>query len=171
MYKVIFKFQGLDTIIECNSHDTMGQICNKFAFMMNIDIDNMIILYNSDMIDDKIELKLEEILNEDDKMRKEMNILLFERKRTTIIQEKKIKSEEIICPKCQENTFININNYKINFSQCPNGHVLNNILFKEFDETQNIDISKIVCDICKIKTKSNIFNSDFYKCNECKINI
>ena len=100
-----------------------------------------------------------------------MNILVFEKKRTTIYQEKNIQLKEIICPTCQENTFINISNYKINLNQCQNGHILNNILFKDFNETQKIDISKIKCDICKIKNKSNTFNNDFYKCNECKINI
>jgi len=172
MYKVKFQFQGQDNIIGCNSDDTMRQICNKFANMMNIDIDNIFFLYNSNIIDEEdFYLKFEEIINEDDKIRKEMNILVFEKKRTTIYQEKNIQLKEIICPTCQENTFINISNYKINLNQCQNGHILNNILFKDFNETQKIDISKIKCDICKIKNKSNTFNNDFYKCNECKINI
>ena len=172
MYKVKFQFQGQDNIIGCNSDDTMRQICNKFANMMNIDIDNIFFLYNSNIIDEEdFYLKFEEIINEDDKIRKEMNILVFEKKRNTIYQEKNIQLKEIICPTCQENTFINISNYKINLNQCQNGHILNNILFKDFNETQKIDISKIKCDICKIKNKSNTFNNDFYKCNECKINI
>ena len=171
MYKVKFNYKGQDTIIGCSSDDTMRQICDKYANMINIDIDDIYFLYNSYYIDKQFELKLEEIINKDDKLRKEMNILVFDRKKSTIYQEKKIQLREIICPKCKENTFININNYKINLNQCQNGHVINNILFKEFNETQNINISEIKCDICKIKNKSNTFNNDMYRCNECKINI
>ena len=171
MYKVIFKFKGFDTIIECSSDDTMRQICNKFVKMINIDIDDIFFLYNSNYIDKEFELKIEEFINKDDKIRKEMNILVFERKKTTIYQKKEIQLKEIICPICKENTFININNYKINLNQCQNGHSLNNILFKELNKTQSINISEIKCNICKIKDKSNTFNNNMYRCNECKINI
>ena len=76
MYKVIFKFEGADTIIGCSSDDTMRQICNKFAKMINIDIDDIYFLYNSYYIDKEFELKIEEFINKDDKIRKEMNILV-----------------------------------------------------------------------------------------------
>ena len=63
MYKVKFQFQGQDNIIGCNSDDTMRQICNKFANMMNIDIDNIFFLYNSNIIDEEdFYLKFEEII-------------------------------------------------------------------------------------------------------------
>jgi len=42
---------------------------------------------------------------------------------------------------------------------------------EEYEDTQNIDISKIVCDICKDKNKGNSYNNIFYRCNICKKNI
>ena len=36
---------------------------------------------------------------------------------------------------------------------------------------EKIDISKIKCDNCKIKNKSNTYNNEFYRCNICKMNI
>ena len=34
-----------------------------------------------------------------------------------------------------------------------------------------MDISKIVCNNCKIKNKSNAYNNGFYRCNIFKINL
>ena len=58
-------------------------------------------------------------------------------------------SKDIICPECKENILLDFENYKINLKGCKNNHKINNILFKEFEETQKIDISQIICDICK----------------------
>jgi len=50
-----------------------------------------------------------------------------------------------------------------------NNHEINNLLLNEYEN--NIDISKIICDNCKIKNKSNTYNNEFYRCNICKINL
>ena len=96
-----------------------------------------------------------------------MNILVNENNET-IIEENKI-SKEIICPKCNENILIELNEYKINLFNCKNNHKINNILLNEYEN--KIDISKIKCDKCKIKNKSNTYKNEFYRCNICKINI
>ena len=36
---------------------------------------------------------------------------------------------------------------------------------------KNIDLSEIKCDKCKINSKSNTFNIEFFICNECKMNL
>ena len=41
-----------------------------------------------------------------------------------------IKSKEIICPKCNENILIKIDEYKINLYNCKSNHEINNILLK-----------------------------------------
>ena len=46
-----------------------------------------------------------------------------------------------------------------------------NILFEEFEETQKIDISQIICDICKKYNKNTTYNNEFYICNTCNKNI
>ena len=48
---------------------------------------------------------------------------------------------------------------------------MENILLNEYNETQKIDISKIICDECKINNKNDSYNNIFYRCNECKKNL
>ena len=54
---------------------------------------------------------------------------------------------------------------------CKNGHIFDNISLNEFEKTQNIDESKIICDICKKIDKSITHDNIFYICNTCKINL
>ena len=82
----------------------------------------------------------------------------------------KINSKQVICPKCQENIRILFKDYKITLYECKNNHTINNILLNEFNNTQIIDLSKIICNNCKnIKSLSNSIK--FYKCNTCGINL
>ena len=61
-----------------------------------------------------------------------------------------IKSEEIICPICKKITFIDVSNYKLTFhNNCK--HNIRNILLKDYEETQNFNIS---CE-CKEENKEN----------------
>ena len=82
------------------------------------------------------------------------------------------QSKHIICPICNEICLINLNDYKISFSNCKNGHRFTNIMYDEFLDFQKIDESKIVCDKCKGKDKnkkSEVSNNLFYKCCTCNI--
>ena len=54
-----------------------------------------------------------------------------------------------------------MNEYKINLYDCKNRHRMNNILLNEFENTQYIDISKIICDECKEKNKGNTYKMNF----------
>ena len=59
---------------------------------------------------------------------------------------------------------MDIKDYKIELYECINGHKIENILLNEFEETQNIDLLNIICDICKKNNKSISYNNIFYKC-------
>ena len=67
--------------------------------------------------------------------------------------------------------FIYIKDFKINLYECKNGHEIKNILLNEFDETQSIELDKIICDTCKIKDKSKTYNNEFFKCLKCNKNL
>ena len=82
-----------------------------------------------------------------------------------------IESKQVICPQCKEICFFKIQNYKINLFDCINGHETNNIFLDEFSKTQNIDKSKIICNICNKINKSNSDNKQFFKCIQCKKNL
>ena len=64
-----------------------------------------------------------------------------------------IKSKDIICPQCKEPCRITTENSKIKLYECANGHTKEDIKFKDFDKTQNINESQIICDKCKFKIK------------------
>ena len=77
------------------------------------------------------------------------------------------KSPDIICPECKENILIKIEDYKIKLYDCKNKHTYDsNILFKNFENTQYIDISKVLCNNCKISKNEN---NEFYICMDCKM--
>ena len=80
-----------------------------------------------------------------------------------------INLKNIICPECGENTQIKIEGFKINLFGCKNGHNLKNILLENFENTQKLDNSKIICNQCKENNKNN--NNGFYYCLNCKINL
>ena len=61
-------------------------------------------------------------------------------------------------------------NYKISLFDCKNKHIKDNILLSQFENTQYIDESKIICEICKTN-KSLTFENNFFICITCKINI
>ena len=87
------------------------------------------------------------------------------------MQDTNVKSKFIICPICKENAKIKIKDFKISIFGCKKGHETNYITFDKYEDTQNIDISKIICGKCKEKNKSNTFNNEFFNCLTCKINI
>ena len=152
--------------MQCNINDKIKDIFKRFETKIGKDISKLFFIYNGNKINDNSFLN--EIINEEDKRRNIMNILVNENIKT-IIKENKIESKEIICPKCYENILIKLNEYKINLFNCKNNHEINNILLNEYEN--NIDISKIICNNCKIKNKNNTYKHEFYRCNICKINI
>ena len=81
------------------------------------------------------------------------------------------KSNVIICPECKENIKMNVKDYKINLSECKNGHKIENILLNEFEKTQIIGLNKIICNICRTNKKSTTYNNLFYKCLTCNYDI
>ena len=104
------------------------------------------------------------------KNRKKMNIIVTQSDEDKS-ENKKVVSKDIICPECKENILIDINNFKINLKGCKNNHIQNNILLNLFKEIQKIDLSNIICDICKENNKNNTHENEFYRCNTCNKNI
>jgi len=167
---VIFLYNGKQTIIPCMTNEKLSLICGRF--IREVDLDNSktyYYIYNGNIINK--ELNFDEQVNNEDRIRNKMNILVFDENTRNMNNENIKESDEIICPECKENILIKIEEYRINLYNCKNNHKINNILIKEFEETQKIDISKIICDICKEKNKSITYNNEMYKCLSCGINI
>ena len=82
-----------------------------------------------------------------------------------------VKSKEIICKACKEPCRIKTENYKIKLFECIIGHIIEDIKFIDFDNTQKINESEIICNNCKFKNKGNCPADEFYRCLNCKLNL
>ena len=166
MSKVDFIYNQITTTIECNYNEKMKEIFEKFSTKIGIDLNAVYFIYLGNKI--KEELNLEQIINE----KKIDNIKIFVHKIEDLNNKNLIlKSGNIICPICKEIAIINIKDYKINISGCKYRHIINDILFDKFENTQNTNIPKIICDNCKKWNKNNINQNLFYRCCECEINL
>jgi len=170
MVHFIFSYNGNDTIIKCKEDIKMENVLSKlYSINKEIIPSNIYLIYNGGIISD-YDLTFNELANSNDKVRKEMNILIYELNRSTIIEDENsiIKFKEIICPQCHENCRISFKDYSINLYDCKNGHETNNIPFERFEDTQKVDESKIICNLC---SRNKLTNRQFYFCLPCKQNI
>ena len=66
---------------------------------------------------------------------------------------------------------LQINNFKVRLYDCINEHDIDEISLEEFEDTQKIDESKIICQYCGNMNKCNSDNKSFFRCNSCKMNL
>ena len=168
MAQVNFNFNGKKTIIQCQKDEKMIDIFKRFNTKTNTDINSVYFLYGGNSIINT-DLKFSEIANDNDKLENSMNIVVNE-KDSEIATKTYAKSKEVICPECNETTKIIFEDYKILF-KCRNRHKSDYYFFDEYEKTQNIDISKILCEVCKHSNKSETYNNMFFRCITCKINL
>ena len=64
-----------------------------------------------------------------------------------------------------------IKEHKINLYGCKNIHKKENIKLDEYMETQNIDLSKIICNRCQKTNRAMTTDYGFFYCLECKMNL
>ena len=169
MKQVEFQYNGAITIIQCNENDKMKEICNKFAIKVGTEINSLYFICEGKLVN--YELTFNESLNNEGKNK--IIILVYSLKEKNEEKEDKsiVYSKDVICPICAEKSYIDIINYKISLYDCKNKHRMDNILIDEYEKTQYIEQSKIICDICKVNKKSETYKNEFYKCNICKINL
>ena len=172
MAQVEFQYNGTNTIIQCQENQKMSEICTNFVTKAHINENEINYFYDGKGgAEFNKNLTFNQMANSMDKIRKKMNILVISQDDNINNNNNIIKSKNIICPECNEDIKIKINNYKINLFECKNNHNINNISLKEFEDKQKINLINIKCEICKEKNKYNTYNNEFYKCNECNINI
>ena len=170
MISVNFELNNIETAIQCKANEKMKNICNYFVNKVGKDIKSLFFIYDGKILNENLlNLSFNEIANKIDKERNVMKILANEVITDTEIN-KKIISKAIICPECVENIRIDNSNYKIKLFDCKNDHI-KYLNFKEFENTQKVDESKIICDNCKERNKLNSYKNLFYKCNICEMNL
>ena len=161
MSEITFVYKGDKCIIQCEKNEKMSAVINSFYTKTLLPKDSVYFLFNGDKID--TEMTEDKIpLSEDNKKK----ILVYDYNDKD--QDEIIKSKEIICKTCQESSRIEINDYKITLYGCKNKHKTTDVKFNEFNQTQNINISKIICSFCPDKNKGNSYNKQFFRCLTCK---
>ena len=119
-------------------------------------------IYNGNVA--KNNIPLAQVINEDDRKRNVLSILVNKN------DFDEITHNSITCPKCFCEAEMSWEGYKAKL-KCPNGHFFNNLSVREFEKTQELELSKIVCDICKETKFIDCNPENFKRCSKCKINL
>ena len=163
MPEVIFVYNDNTISIQAQSNEILSLIIDRFCIKANVNRNNICFLYNGGILNEN--KTVDEIkINEENK-----KIIVYDN--NDINNNNNIKrSKEIICPECYKNIFMEINDYKIKLKNCINKHD-RNILIEEFENSQLINLSKIICNNCKINNMGDTYNNKFYRCLNCKMDI
>ena len=165
MSTITFLFQGVEIEIQCSKKEKFETIIKRFCEKVKVNRNQVNFLSKGKILDEQM-TEDQVPFNIDNK-----KFVTVDDNSDYLPADVIIKSKDIICPKCKEFASISIDdNYKISIINCKNVHKTENILISEFEETQNINISKIKCDKCK-NNMGSIFNHEFYKCINCKMNL
>jgi len=163
---IIFIYNGNQIVIPCITNEKLSLICEKFITKLQLDISKTYYyLYGGNTINK--DSSFEEQANNEDKIGKVMNIVVYDEMKT--IKNDNIKeAKEIICPECKESILLKIDEYRLSMYNCKNKHKIENKSIKEFNNIQKIDELKIICDICNINNKYNTYKNEMNYCLICK---
>ena len=167
MNKVDFTYNDDNYFIQCNNDDKIKDIIDKFLDKAGKNRRGLVFLYNGQILNE--ELIFSKCANSLDRSLNYMNILVLEGQGVND-ESDLIKSKYIICPECNENAYITIDDFKISIICSKAEHITENLQLNEFDKTQKIDQSKIKCDKCN-ELKSKTEDNKIYVCNKCKLNL
>ena len=172
MVEIEFDFNQVITYIQAKLDDPFQDVINKFIQKSSLKTDSAkpTFLANGKVINPNE--SVESHMSNLNKENKRMKIIVTmaennDRNKEQII----VKSKDIICPQCKEPCRITTENSKIKLYDCVNGHIIEDIKFIDFDNTQTINESQIKCDNCKLKNKGNCPADEFYRCLNCYLNL
>ena len=158
MVTIEFSYNQNITIIQAKFTDLFQDVLDKFYQKTTIPPNSVYFLVNGQTI--KLERTVESYMNDINKT--DCKIIVFVD--NIFKEEEKVikESKNIICSECKEPCTIKIDDYYIKLYECKNGHIINGIKIDDFMKTQEINISSIICEKCKIKNKGN--SNEFYYC-------
>ena len=165
MAELIFRFNSQDIIHNYQQGEQISSILQSFCHNFGIKRDNFAFLCNGTILNDQSTIQSLTANSNN-----QIIILVTDIATSPPTEPVMRKSDYIICPKCKESTILSVNDFQASLLPCKNHHELKNIPLRKFNETQNIDISKILCDICKC-SKASFYNNILFYCLNCKKNI
>ena len=149
------------TKIKCESGEKMEDIFKKFCEKNLLEINSIYFWFKKRMIIQKV--GIQDYLNYDGKKRNKIEIY------ATSKSNEYRKSKQVICPICGELALIKFKNSKISICECKYHHNIDDLNLNEFENSQLINESKIICDICERNNKNDSYRNIFYICNTCKL--
>ena len=151
MINIEFDYNKEKILLQAKSNDIFRDVINKYLQKTLLNPNDTYFIANGKKINQSgtVESHMSDIDKESNEIKILVQLIEDEEGKKNIID----KSKEIICPSCHEPCLISIENYKIKLFGCINNHIFNNIKIKDFPDTQKINISNIICNKCKIKTK------------------
>ena len=162
MNKVEFSYNDDKYIVQCNNDDKMSDIIARFLSKAGKDRKNIAFLYNGSIINE--DLAFSQCANRLDRSQNYMNVVVVEGQSSNEDSVNLKKSDYIICPQCKENAYLSIKDFILSITGCKSEHKTDDLEFKEFDNTQLIDQSKIACDKCHFLKGDN----EFFICLKCQ---
>ena len=166
MSSIYFLYKGDEIIIPCSVKEKLAPIVKRFCAKIRKNREKLIFLCQGSSLD--LQMTEDQIHpNIDNKKYIQVHDNVMDAKDEDIY----IKSNIIICPKCQESASILLQNYKISLSNCKNGHNIDNIKISDFPNTQKVNLSKIICGQCKENNMGTAIDHIFFRCTDCKKNL
>ena len=150
-----------DKNFSVDPNTSMSDFLKKASSDMDIKKNYTYFCLSERVIYEKLQVK--DYLNFDKKERDSIE-LTFVNKSSDSIK----KSSQIICPICGGLAQIKFENNIITIFGCKYSHKIENININEFESTQLIDFTKIICSQCKTKNKFNCMC--IYYCSNCNSN-
>ena len=169
--EVSFGLNQVVTIIQAKSGDSFQSVIDKYIQKTLINPNSVYYIANTRQIEPQN--TVESYMSGPNKQDKKIPVLVnsfenFEEQDKTPVF---VQSKDIICPECKELCLFTTENCHIKLFNCINNHTTRGIKFTDFNKSQEIDISKIVCGICKNSNKGHTTNYEFYFCLTCKQNV
>ena len=151
--RVTFTYSNRAFQIICKEDDEMDKMFQLFIDKLNdgSEKEHYIYYYDNNKLGHESTIKNNKYISH----KNEINISV--QKKLRIIK----------CPKCMNDSIINLNNYVASFYGCKHGH-LDNEVYDQYIYLQNIDGDQIRCNEpnCGDKTQQN-YTKGFYKCLNC----
>ena len=173
MIQISFNYEANIFDIQSNLEEKMMVSVMKFITKADLNLEDVYFLYNGGYLE--LEKTVDNIINKDNRADKKMSILVnllnFENKTT---KNNFVISKIPICPTCKSNSRMIMKEYKILLLKCKNMHKSNNLFLGDYEETQKIDESKIICEnenCVKKGNKNDSYNNIFFICLTCKKNL
>ena len=167
MSLIQFTYEGRSYDIHCTGNELLRNICQRFINKSEInDSTSLFYLYNGNNLN--LDLTLNELIGGNNNSQ-DIKILVNPCENSNPLNVY-YRPKFIICPECEENARIKIQNFKSTIYGCKYRHITD-ISLEKFEETQKINLSNIICEKCRENNRGSTHENKFYRCTKCQINI